>query len=40
MPDLLYAIGTVAFFGVMLLYVTFCRRLGGADASQDEPHDA
>ena len=29
MLDVLYITGTVAFFALMLLYVKFCRGLGG-----------
>lgn len=28
MSDILYVTGTVAFFGLMLAYVSFCERLG------------
>ena len=32
MLDLLYLAGTIAFFGLMLGYVSFCDRLGRSDA--------
>jgi hypothetical protein len=31
MIDLLYLLGTVAFFGLMLGYVAFCERIGQSD---------
>lgn len=38
MLDLLYLLGTVAFFALMLGYVTFCERLAvPADASDADP---
>ena len=30
MLDLLYILGTLAFFGLMLGYVSFCARIGNA----------
>ena len=30
MLDLVYVLGTVAFFGLMLLYIAGCHRLGRA----------
>lgn len=33
MLDLLYLAGTIAFFGLMLGYVSFCDRLGRSDAN-------
>jgi len=35
MPDLLYVLGTVAFFAAMLVYLRGCERLGrGIDAKE------
>lgn len=31
MIDLLYVLGTVAFFGLMIGYVSFCARVGQSD---------
>jgi hypothetical protein len=31
MMDLLYFLGTVAFFGLMLGYVSFCERIGRSE---------
>jgi hypothetical protein len=31
MIDVLYVLGTVAFFGLMLGYVSFCERIGRSD---------
>ena len=31
MIDILYLLGTVAFFGLMLGYVSFCERIGQSD---------
>jgi hypothetical protein len=36
MRDLLYLIGTIAFFAAMLAYVRGLRRLGGAPGLGDE----
>ena len=38
MADLLYLLGTAAFFGLMLAYVAGCARLGRAP--QDEDRDS
>ena len=35
MLDLLYLLGTVAFFALMLSYVSFCARLAGAADAND-----
>ena len=35
MADLLYLLGTLAFFALMLGYVAFCERLGRSAAEQD-----
>ena len=32
MNDILYVLGTLAFFALMLAYVAGCERLGGSDA--------
>lgn len=40
MLDLLYIAATVAFFGLMLLYVRFCLSLEGRDDAEDTRHDA
>ncbi|MEO8333700.1 MAG: hypothetical protein ABI664_01920 [bacterium] len=32
MLDIAYALGTIAFFGVMLGYVRFCERIGASAA--------
>jgi hypothetical protein len=34
MIDLLYVVGTVAFFGLMLGYVAFCERIGQRDEAE------
>ena len=34
MRDLLYILGTVAFFGLMLGYVSFCARIGRSDEAK------
>jgi hypothetical protein len=39
MIDLIYVIGTVAFFALMLVYVRACERLGRAEAN-DGPSEA
>ena len=39
MIDIIYVVGTVAFFGVMLLYVRACEKLGhmaSADVGEAE----
>ena len=36
MADVLYGLGTVAFFGVMLLYVRACEALGRGAHDGDE----
>jgi hypothetical protein len=40
MLDFLYIAGTVAFFGLMLLYVRFCLGLSGNRDAEDTRHDA
>ena len=40
MLDILYIAGTIAFFALMLLYVHFFRRLGGAAEAEETRHDA
>lgn len=38
MSDILYIAGSVAFFGLMLVYVRACERLGrAANDSQERP---
>ncbi|MDB4898216.1 MAG: hypothetical protein JWN53_24 [Gemmatimonadetes bacterium] len=38
MLDLLYLLGTLGFFALMLAYVSFCERLGHSrDAAEDAP---
>jgi hypothetical protein len=34
MIDVLYVLGTVAFFGLMLGYVAFCARIGQSDEAK------
>jgi hypothetical protein len=34
MIDLLYVLGTVAFFGLMLGYVSFCERMGQSEEAK------
>jgi len=36
MRDLVYVVVIVAFFGLMLAYVSFCNRLGGGGAGEEE----
>jgi hypothetical protein len=36
MADLLYLLGTAAFFALMLGYVAFCERLGRSAAEKDD----
>ena len=40
MADLLYLLGTVAFFALMLGYVAFCERLGRPTADSDSDSGA
>jgi hypothetical protein len=40
MLDFLYIAGTVAFFALMLLYVKFCRSLGGTNEPEAPRHDS
>jgi hypothetical protein len=35
MYDVLYVLGTIAFFALMLAYVRGCERLGRAEQSED-----
>ncbi len=37
MLDLVYVLVTVAFFGLMLAYVSWCERLGGAGSDAERP---
>ena len=36
MYDLLYVIGTLVFFALMLAYVAGCAKLGGSDAPSED----
>ncbi len=36
MRDVLYLLGTIAFFGLMLGYVEFCERLGRPAEASDK----
>ena len=40
MLDLFYLAGTIAFFGLMLAYVSFCDRLGRSDANDASKPEA
>jgi hypothetical protein len=40
MVDVLYVIGTVAFFGLMLGYVSFCERIGKSSDVDVAPPEA
>ncbi|MES2178847.1 MAG: hypothetical protein V4550_13380 [Gemmatimonadota bacterium] len=40
MIDLLYVLGTIGFFALMLAYVTFCERLARPEPVSDKSPEA
>ena len=38
MYDVLYVVGSIAFFALMLAYVRGCARLGATQPHKEEPH--
>jgi hypothetical protein len=39
MRDLLYVVGSVVFFALMIAYVAACARIGRAQAAEESSHD-